>query len=604
MRTYTRLATVATVILMTVIPVSVNAALSTTLTNGNFDDEVVAGPGSPGIQSWLGGTDSGSVLLYTDNGVVWGVPRTSGDNLVRMVHEAGGTAPFSMWIYQSLGTVVAEDVGKFLTIRADADQTSNTHYGTDNEGRVSFRTGTTSGSLGTILGTADSHVLDHDNAISSPSDTVGPGFFPVSVSDIGKEVFAVIQTYCPTRTEQSQIYIDTAIVQDESLSTTLTNGNFDDEVVAGPGSPGIQSWLGGTDSGTALFYTDNGDVWGVPRTSGDNLIRMVHADSGTAPLSLWIYQSIGVVAPGDVGKFLTLRVDGNQNAAPYYATDNEGIVSFRTGTTGSSLGTLLGTAGSRALPHDGAIHAHADTVDPGFFPVSESDVGKEVFAVIQTYCPTRSAQSQIYMDTAIMEEASISTVLVNGSFDDQILNPNDHLEGIQSWGAGTDSGALLSYTDHAASWGVPNTSGANLVRVGHAAGGTAPLSVWLLQPIGIVGPGDVGKYLRLMVDANQDASYYSDDNACIVSFRTGTTGSSLGTLLGTSASRVLPHDAALHSPADTVGPASVTLTAGDVGKRVLAVIQGYCPTRTAQSFFYLDTAYLIPPPNGTVVIIH
>lgn len=168
-----------------------NAALTTTLSNPDFQDPVGGGFNNvvPGWSEYSG---------HADGAGVWGSQQAPG--FPTFPGGQSGSLIFTAtsqdaWLFQSLGTVDASDVGKTLTLGADFGGRVFTDRSGTVDMTVAFRSGTTTGgTLGSILGTSDTQLLDSDQTnypTLVPFATQTASFTPTA-GDIGTVVFAVL----------------------------------------------------------------------------------------------------------------------------------------------------------------------------------------------------------------------------------------------------------------------------------------------------------------------------------------------------------------------------------------------------------------------------
>jgi len=161
---------------------SASAALTTTLSNPDFDV-----PDTSGWNQTVPNWDEYSV--YANGAGYWGeefggFPTfTTPDQAASLIFRSNTGE--DAWLFQSLGTVAASDVGKTYTLGADFGARANggTHLSTVNM-TVAFRSGTTTGgTLGSVLGMADTQTLSSQaTALQMATQTAT---FTPAAGDIG-----------------------------------------------------------------------------------------------------------------------------------------------------------------------------------------------------------------------------------------------------------------------------------------------------------------------------------------------------------------------------------------------------------------------------------
>jgi len=163
--------------------------LKTTLSNPGFDVPDVGTLFNQVVPYWSeysGHPDGAGYWGYADSGFP---TFTTPDQAASLIFT--GTSQ-DAWLFQSLGTVHASDVGKTFTLTADFGARANggTKLSTANM-TVAFRSGTTTGgTLGSVLGTADTQSLSSQaTALQMATQTA---LFTPAAGDIGTEVFAVL----------------------------------------------------------------------------------------------------------------------------------------------------------------------------------------------------------------------------------------------------------------------------------------------------------------------------------------------------------------------------------------------------------------------------
>jgi len=163
--------------------------LKTTLSNPGFDVPDVGTLFNQVVPNWSeysGYADGAGYWGYADTGFpTFTTPDQAASLLFTAVDQ-------DAWLFQSLGTVHASDVGKTFTLTADFGARANggTKLSTVDM-TVAFRSGTTTGgTLGSVLGTADTQALS-SQATALPFATQTATFTPTA-ADIGTEVLAVL----------------------------------------------------------------------------------------------------------------------------------------------------------------------------------------------------------------------------------------------------------------------------------------------------------------------------------------------------------------------------------------------------------------------------
>lgn len=268
-----------------------------------------------------------------------------------------------------------------------------------------------------------------------------------------------------------------------SLSTTLTNPGFEQGIPSGgtftsviPGWSGFGGWAGATglldDTGDALAQ-----AVGYPDFTGAGAAAL-KARNGTSEDNAGIFQSLGHVGSGDVGKTFTLGADLGArilDGAGNYVYSGDLTVSFRKAVTAGipgSKGTLLGAAGVRNVTADDAdLPALANVVPvrkTATFTPTLADLGTEVFAVIDLHNVSSSASAtageKLYLADRVTLEAAVvpfpGGLLAYEGFDYDAGSANL---------AGKDGG-----TGWGAAWQTVDNGGANVVAGSLVAGVAAP----------------------------------------------------------------------------------------------------------------------------------
>ena len=196
-------------------------------------------------------------------------------------------------------------------------------------------------------------------------------------------------------------------LQDGSSETNLlTNGDLEspelgyDEIASS-----VQDWsTGTTGSGDQSRHFDQTVVGSnVLASTGDQFASHEFDYDGDIGDVVYNYQSLGTVDEDDVGRTLLLTADGyceptsHIDGVPHgYVSEFQGDmqVSFRSGTTESELGTLMGTAGPvNSYDSTDNIFDYAAPVPlilavynlgTASYTVGAGDVGTEIFVMVAT----------------------------------------------------------------------------------------------------------------------------------------------------------------------------------------------------------------------------
>ena len=227
------------------------------------------------------------------------------------------------------------------------------------------------------------------------------------------------------------------------LATSLTNGDLDSPVLGFDTiANDIQDWneiLVGTNDKDMHF---DQTAWGsrVVASTGTQFGVQIFETGGNTGDIVGDAQSLGTVAAGDVGKTLLLTADGYCEPKTWIDGEPLGFqsefngdmqVSFRSGTTATSLGTLMGTAGPvNSYDSTDNIFDYADPVallladwnlGTASYTVVAGDVGTEIFAMVASTLTSIEAdpggQGQAFCwDTAILtpEPATLAVLALGG----------------------------------------------------------------------------------------------------------------------------------------------------------------------------------------------
>ncbi|WP_193212590.1 glycoside hydrolase family 32 protein [Luteolibacter marinus] len=178
--------------------------LSTSLANPGFEDGLPSGTTfRTGVPGWTTFGDwSDAAGAWDDSGDALGVgdgfPGFTGNGAAAM-KTRHGSGEDRAGLFQSLGHVALDDLGKTFTLGADLGARVIAGASYSGEVSVSFRKGLTGGvrgDRGTLLGTAGSRIVSASGDDLPSLSNVAPqrvtATFTPSIEDVGSEVFAVI----------------------------------------------------------------------------------------------------------------------------------------------------------------------------------------------------------------------------------------------------------------------------------------------------------------------------------------------------------------------------------------------------------------------------
>jgi len=173
---------------------------SATLVNPGFEDltgsTTLFNQDVPGWSDYDGAVGSGAgwfnKTVIDETHPAWATTPWSGNGVGMLaVYDTGQD---EAWMFQSLGSVGAADVGKTFIMTADfAFRQGGTRW-TDSDMTVAFMSGITdTGTYGTVLGTAGvrNFVTDINGTVPIPFESRTATFTPLA-EDVGTEVFAVL----------------------------------------------------------------------------------------------------------------------------------------------------------------------------------------------------------------------------------------------------------------------------------------------------------------------------------------------------------------------------------------------------------------------------
>lgn len=181
-----------------------NGALVGSVSNGDFEttDGGVYNATTP---SWdeYGGYAAGAGSWDLTGTTLFDLVPVDGVGAASLIVRPDEDGEDESWMFQSLGTIDAGDVGVPYALSADfaardfySGEAEGT-YGADVDMTIAFRSGTTSGGvLGAALGTVGTRNIVTDNAAAELGSIVDftshTATFTPSAGDIGTEVFAVL----------------------------------------------------------------------------------------------------------------------------------------------------------------------------------------------------------------------------------------------------------------------------------------------------------------------------------------------------------------------------------------------------------------------------
>jgi hypothetical protein len=295
----------------------------------------------------------------------------------------------------------------------------------------------------------------------------------------------------------------------------------------------------------------------------------------------WVHQSLGVVAPEDVG--VELRFDARGSTRTDNASAADLIISFRTNTTGGAsgtLGSLMGTPGVTSISRNS--QTTFASVDTARYTPTADDVGKEIFAVMSSHHTRPVGDNQYFMD-----DAAISTGAPQGLRTTLVNNPGFEINGgttvlftpgVNGWSEHDGYANGAGVWNYAANPGLIGTFfPANISGNGALSLITkeATPTSWIVQSIGQVSPDDVGATFTL--DARAGARIAEGDAEVTIAFRTGAAGDDggsavLGDVIGTSGTKLLATDLSAPVPLSAIDAAVFIPTAADVGKNIYVTI--------------------------------
>ncbi len=198
-----------------------------------------------------------------------------------------------------------------------------------------------------------------------------------------------------------------------------------------------------------------------------------------------------------------------------------------------------------------------------------------------------------------------TNLLRNGDLESPLLGYDEFATSVENWSTGTTGSDDRSR--HFDQTVVGNlvfaSTGDQFASHEFNTGGNVGEKVFSYQSLGTVEADDVGWILYLHADGSGrwGSSYVAEyEGDMEISFRTGTMESSLGTLVGTAATRHIDNDSQTvptFLSSYNIGVASYTPSLDDVGKEIFAIV---CSTLTAidtdpagqGQIFLWDSAYL------------
>lgn len=208
-----------------------------------------------------------------------------------------------------------------------------------------------------------------------------------------------------------------------ALVLSLTNGNFEDRsnnpqtvVIQAPPPVG---WSAGTQTSPAglapLTWNLNVSTPSVfPTIGGQGALALLATKTGGAS---WAYQSLGTVGSDDIGDIIDLYVGIGARGTNGVWTGSA-FAGIYTGTTSSSLGTLLGTEGSRTITNTIANAKQLQTVH-ATYTIAPGDLGSQLFAVFRVTPITGgvdvTGQTQWVLDHALFHIPEPTAAMLIGT---------------------------------------------------------------------------------------------------------------------------------------------------------------------------------------------
>jgi len=383
------------------------------------------------------------------------------------------------------------------------------------------------------------------------------------------------------------------------LSTaTITNPGFEDDYPTGSHfNTDATGW-----SEFGEFGINAGGWWQwelipdqYPTVTGNGVGSLItSSDAGSGPDVL--FQSLGTVDAGDVGKTFTLTADLGGKirgvAGDNRAYGGDMTVSFRSGvTTGGNPGTILGSVGVRNVFFDTEILPDISGIElvtkSATFTPDAGDIGTEVFAVIDviTTFSGWSTQKQYIVDEVTLSSAAgpppgagLATTITNGGFEDTLPTGshfNSIVPGWNEFSTWDDRGVGFWEWQLIAAQYPPVTG----IGVGSLIAVTPGQTSRMFQSLGVVGTDDVDDVLTLTADLGGKIQLgVTHTGNLSVSFRSGVTTSGLpGVVLGSSGQRTVDWDGDATNGTGEVAletrTATFTPTTDDVGTEVFAVVE-------------------------------
>lgn len=213
---------------------------------------------------------------------------------------------------------------------------------------------------------------------------------------------------------------------------SLQNSDFEDgnDLSAYVGAYNVPGWeeydgwsagVAGEGGGIGAIiwtYTEaEGASVNFPAKNGDGALGFIHGEptvDDPDTTTSWVFQSLGIIDAGDVGKDLTFDINAGARAM---MAPTEITIAFRTGTQAGvggpapSLGTVLGTAGTLLLDSSASPTAlEMAPVPQATYTVDAGDIGQELYVVVSSALtgaasPNSGGQVQFHLDDAVFAGA-------------------------------------------------------------------------------------------------------------------------------------------------------------------------------------------------------
>ncbi|MFH1615639.1 MAG: LamG-like jellyroll fold domain-containing protein [Planctomycetota bacterium] len=179
--------------------------------------------------------------------------------------------------------------------------------------------------------------------------------------------------------------------------STLVNSGFEMNGGIVGWNSDVPGWgqHNGYPTGTGIWggnYLNTDPSGKSPTCTGTAALSLVCTNHTPEYMESWIFQSVGVVSQTDVGKQFSLSaLAGARNNS---ICDGLITVAFRTGTSTSTLGTVVGTAGSRYIDQTGTGPVQLAATTQATYTAQANDVGSEIFVVVSLLGQSKVTQTQ------------------------------------------------------------------------------------------------------------------------------------------------------------------------------------------------------------------